>query len=349
MINKLIFQFSIVVLMLSSCNLFKKTDDKTIYISAETKPCTSGEMQKECMLVKWTTDQAEWELFYDQIEGFTYENGYEYELVVSQEKVKNPPADASSMKYKLVKEVSKTKIEPAGMATGDNSQNALDWQGTYQGTLPCADCYGIKMSLTLNRDNSYSMTEEYLGKSKKVFDRSGKFEWSDDGGSISIQDGDSKYFFKVGENQLFKLSLEDRKVIEGKLADQYILHKTETLDTHNNQSSAPGFEDKKWQLIEFRGAQVNGSADDYFITFNSKDKRLNTKVGCNNISASYELKNELELKIGPAISTKMACQDNKIEDEYVKSFESVNNVTYSDKLLHLNSARMIVATFKLQD
>ena len=30
---------------------------------------------------------------------------------------------------------------------GDNSQNALDWAGTYKGILPCADCEGMKMQL----------------------------------------------------------------------------------------------------------------------------------------------------------------------------------------------------------
>ncbi len=37
------------------------------------------------------------------------------------------------------------------MSTGDNSQNSLDWPGTYTGTLPCADCEGIKTEIKAAR------------------------------------------------------------------------------------------------------------------------------------------------------------------------------------------------------
>ena len=55
--------------------------------------------------------RCEYGLFYDQIEGFNYEEGYEYEIVVEVTKVENPPADASSLKYTLIEVVSKTPVE----------------------------------------------------------------------------------------------------------------------------------------------------------------------------------------------------------------------------------------------
>ncbi|TKD08934.1 DUF4377 domain-containing protein [Polyangium fumosum] len=54
-------------------------------------------------------DNKEWERFYGRIEGFPYEEGYAYELRVKREPVANPPADASSVKTRLVKIVSKKK------------------------------------------------------------------------------------------------------------------------------------------------------------------------------------------------------------------------------------------------
>ena len=59
------------------------------------------------MQVKTSLDN-DYNLFYDQIEGFEFEPGYEYELLVLVEPVENPPADASTLKYSLVEEVSKT-------------------------------------------------------------------------------------------------------------------------------------------------------------------------------------------------------------------------------------------------
>ncbi|RXM38438.1 hypothetical protein BOQ62_17625 [Chryseobacterium sp. CH21] len=62
----------------------------------------------QCMQVKESA-AADWTNFYSKIEGFTYEPGYEYVLKVKTEKIANPPADASSIKYTLIEQVSKTK------------------------------------------------------------------------------------------------------------------------------------------------------------------------------------------------------------------------------------------------
>ncbi|RQO30653.1 hypothetical protein DBR32_07925 [Taibaiella sp. KBW10] len=83
--------------------------EKHLFVAAETQNCSAGVMKKDCLQVKYDKDQKNWELFYDTIEGFQYEKGYNYELIVLDERVDNPPADGSSIKYRLIKEVSKTK------------------------------------------------------------------------------------------------------------------------------------------------------------------------------------------------------------------------------------------------
>lgn len=111
MSNKLLAVLGMVAVMLLACSPTKDSLKRTIYIGAETKPCTAGVMKAECMQVKWEKSQKEWQYFYGNIDGFTYEKGYEYKLVISEEKVDNPPADASSVKYKLLKQISKKKVE----------------------------------------------------------------------------------------------------------------------------------------------------------------------------------------------------------------------------------------------
>ena len=56
-----------------------------------------------------TLNSEEWKLFYSGIEGFDYQPGYIYKLKVSEEKIEkeNVPADASSIKYKLIKVIEK--------------------------------------------------------------------------------------------------------------------------------------------------------------------------------------------------------------------------------------------------
>jgi uncharacterized lipoprotein NlpE involved in copper resistance len=112
-----------------------------------------------------------------------------------------------------------------GPADEDNTQNSVDYAGTYKGITPCADCEGIEIELTINMDSTYSHSSNYLGKGDgKAIVKTGKYVWID-GGTIELDgmtDGPSK--FKVGEGRIWQLDMEGNK-IEGDLADKYILIK----------------------------------------------------------------------------------------------------------------------------
>lgn len=106
---------------------------------------------------------------------------------------------------------------------GHNSQNSVDWAGTYSGTLPCASCPGINTHITLNADGTFEKSEEYLEEKDGVFDTKGTFEWSADGSSVTLDE----QVYRVGENELIMLDA-DGNVVEGDLAENYILKKSET-------------------------------------------------------------------------------------------------------------------------
>ena len=87
--------------------------EKTLFVAPGRKPCT-GVAPMECLQVRGAPDQP-WQYFYSEIEGFTHEPGYAYELRVREEKVANPAADASSLRWTLVRVVSKTAAGPLDM------------------------------------------------------------------------------------------------------------------------------------------------------------------------------------------------------------------------------------------
>jgi uncharacterized lipoprotein NlpE involved in copper resistance len=107
-----------------------------------------------------------------------------------------------------------------------NSQNSLDWTGTYRGITPCTDCEGIETLLVLNKDLTYTIKTKYLGKGDgKVFEEKGNFVWDKAGGIISLQGSKSGPLqYKVGENRLIQLDMEG-KPITGALAEMFILKK----------------------------------------------------------------------------------------------------------------------------
>lgn len=84
-----------------------KAWDKTIFVRDKRVDC-EGEGPRLCMQVR-EAQSEEWTLFYGKIEGFSYEEGYAYELRVKVDGAKAPPADAPSQRLRLVEVVSKEK------------------------------------------------------------------------------------------------------------------------------------------------------------------------------------------------------------------------------------------------
>lgn len=110
---------------------------------------------------------------------------------------------------------------------GHNSENSLDWAGTYQGTLPCADCLGMETKLDLNQDKTYSLSTVYQGKSDQIFIEKGSFQWNGAGSTITLNikgKASRNHQYLVIENGLIKLDRQGNK-ITGNLKDNYKLFK----------------------------------------------------------------------------------------------------------------------------
>lgn len=121
--------------------------------------------------------------------------------------------------------VTETKTDST-IAIGDNSQNSLDWNGTYKGTIPCADCEGIAMEITLNKDLTFTSKSVYLGKEKNEFNENGIFSWNKEGSGITtVSENKTTAMYKVGENKLILLNSEGKENSDSKMADMYVLNK----------------------------------------------------------------------------------------------------------------------------
>ncbi|XID74158.1 copper resistance protein NlpE [Alkanindiges sp. WGS2144] len=122
---------------------------------------------------------------------------------------------------------SETQAQAANtQAQVDSTTLASDWSGEYEGTLPCADCEGIKTQLEFHPNQAYELKEEYKGKGKdNEFKVNGNFTVDSANPSMITLDqaGDNRKFRKEGNN-LYALDSNGKKV-EGALASHYILTK----------------------------------------------------------------------------------------------------------------------------
>lgn len=116
-----------------------------------------------------------------------------------------------------------TTIPEPGFINEHTSKNSLDWHGTYESVIPCADCPGIKVHINLHDNHRFEKTYTYLERNTTDH-YAGDILWSEDGNTISLIDGDFKTMYKVGEGKLIQLDTEGNE-ITGNLQDAYILRK----------------------------------------------------------------------------------------------------------------------------
>ncbi len=225
----------------------------------------------------------------------------------------------------------KTASKSPAMPTGDNSMTSVDWPGTYYAVMPCADCEGIESTLTLNKDLTYRLVNNYLGKEGAKPDiATGTFKWSKDGGRVSLSDR-SPSDLQVGENQLFALDMKGNR-ITGDLADKYRYQK---LDM--------GITEKYWKLTEIMGKPVTtweGMTKEPHMILKAADFRVSANGGCNQMNGSFTLKPMNRIRFSQMISTMMACPNMEIERQLSEVLQQADSYILQGDKLQLIRARM---------
>lgn len=100
------------------------------------------------------------------------------------------------------------------------------WYGSYSGSLPCGDCKGILTKLTVNADNTYTLSSQYLGKETKPTVYKGTYNLDDKKIITLDAEGDHlKFQVKEEDEMLVKLD-KFGNAEQGSPAARYFLHKT---------------------------------------------------------------------------------------------------------------------------
>lgn len=248
----------------------------------------------------------------------------------------NPPTDTPSL-----------PASGTGAATipdtAHSSRNSLDWSGTYSGVTPCADCPGIRTTVTLHVDGSFERTLVYLERSVAPHVDTGQFSWDAAGSAVTLQEpgGDDGQQYKVGENTLSQLD-RDGNPITGDLAGRYLLQK---------HLRDPAVEGRQWTLIELGGKPVEAGPRRPFLLLDAKKAIAGGNASCNSFSGTYAIKSGNRISFdGDFAVTMMACPDMSTEQQFLEVLRKVGNYAVADGILSLNRARMApLARFHIID
>ena len=107
----------------------------------------------------------------------------------------------------------------------DQSDPAFSMFGTYTGTLPCADCEGKDIALSIMEDGTYSLHYEYLDTDKGIIEECGTYNILKDSiiETITPSSGRKTYYVYVHGNLIASDSLGN--INEGEKAARYVLKK----------------------------------------------------------------------------------------------------------------------------
>ena len=196
MSSKFLVVFSILMFSFSCSN-----STKILYVS-DTKVDCVGVAPQKCIQIK-EEGKTDWTYFYNEIEGFDFEEGFFYKLKVDIIEIENPPADGSSLHYKLIEILDKSKA-PLNLDQGS-------WLVT---RIKDRDSFGrnpfIKIDLSQNEMNGNTSCNRF---SAKIAVKNNKIDISEVSSTdMTCRDIDVEFVFLEALKAVSSYTLNEEKL-----------------------------------------------------------------------------------------------------------------------------------------
>ncbi|MEQ8676169.1 MAG: META domain-containing protein [Aggregatilineales bacterium] len=284
MIKQLI---TIAVLLVFSLPLMAQEDiepmQTIMHIAPYQQDCV-GVGAQQCLIVRFEDDDN-LTFFYDQIEGFTFEEGFEYTLLVNITERENVPADASSLAYELVEVVQQFPAHLGGKVWELQSLNGTDIEDptrytlilTEDGLAIKADCNSVQANLTFNPFNIETTVST----------------------RVACPEDSLETEYLAGLNATNMVSVENGELIlqssEGQL-----------------RFAPPSIVDTEWTLIRVLSMAMMVELDDTLpYTLQIVDNMATMTIDCNQAGGTVEF-NQGVLHFSDVYSTLMACANDPV-------------------------------------
>jgi len=276
--------------------------EKTVYIGPTLVDCTGVAPQK-CMQVK-ESPTSDYTHSYSQIEGFEFEEGYEYTLVVREEKITNPPADAPDRKWVLVSVASKISAPASPAVELPTPVYGLDWY---------LNDNGEQMPILTGTQVTLQFSQDQLGGSAGCNGYSAPFKL--DGDQISIGPiattmmACAEPVMKQESAYLAALEKAASVSISGETLTFSDAQGNITLSYHALEPTS--LVDTLWDVVAYnngKGGVTSVLAGTFLNALFMADGSLSGSAGCNNYTTTFQIDGD-QITIAPAASTRMFCAE----------------------------------------
>jgi heat shock protein HslJ len=288
----------------------------TAWVGPELVDCV-GVAPQQCMQVK-TNPDGEYTLFYDQIDGFDFQEGYEYEIQVLVEPVANPPADASALKYTLVEVVSQTPVTAEEVEEAEEGVMPVTEDLTLEGPTWLLESYlDIEGNLTARLPQTRVTINFAEGEVSGTAGCNNYFgPYQADGNSLTIGPLGSTMMMCIQDDTATQETaflanlgnVASYDIVNNQL--QLIDAEGNTILVFNVEESIP-LVGTDWTVTGYNNGQeavVSILADTEMTALFDENGLVSGSAGCNNYRASFETSAET-INIGPAASTRKLCPE----------------------------------------
>lgn len=297
---------------------------QTWVIDAETVPCENS--SDECLLVK-TSGKREFEIFNNTIEGFTYEKGSIYTIIVKQE-LKQPPiaVGESLFKYVFVKLVSKKTVVNNISATSSPAVVTGSKQKIFEINFETVPCESDQSKSCLLVKEKGKTTFEILDAVIYGFNFQPGYAYT----IVVKETANGNYYFVNEINKRFV----------AQTSTTYLpVSNTVANETNNNVKNSTGkiiqpssiqasaAIDGKWYLRKMKESEGSSFVTDdnvMWIQINSFNDRIDGFGACNKFAAVLRSDLTTTFDLSKLTTNYALCGNKKLEDLFYDLLQKAN-------------------------
>lgn len=299
------------ILLLNACST---TKNKIFWVSGMKTECSGGAGKMQCLIVHKgkNLDEAIWENFYSPIEGFEFEEGYMKKLEIREEKIANPPADGSSIRYTLIKELEK-KVDFRVSLHGDWVLNRINDKPIDKSVkIP-----NMVINLSQMQVSGNGGCNNYNGQINKVTYNTIKF------GNI-VNTNRACLNMNIKSDYYNALNAVNTFQIEG---DQLIFFNAKGVKVLSYLKGAKKEPNKNihdiWVAVRINGNPISRMTPSPRLEINLTTMKIFGSDGCNEYSGELKEITDTQIIFGALASTKKMCSKMETAESFNKAMSHV--------------------------
>lgn len=211
------------------------------------------------------------------------------------------------------------------------------WVGTYAGTLPCAQCPGIRMSVALTANRRYSAEWLILGKPEIYGRAEGPLLMHADGSFLVDSAGSHARWLKWEGTILREINKMGVYVPQEKLLEQSL------------RKVQPSLENQVWRMVRIEGGAGipiwDAQRSQVLLQFNTNKSSVFVDGPCNRMQARSALRND-SLVVENIASTKKFCEYMDAENVMAKGLQTIQSYRISGDTLRITDQSQSVLVFR---